>query len=318
VTSPENPARWAPDPLGRHHYRYWDGAQWTEHVSDDGVVSVDPPVANPTPATDPPSTPSAPAEQPAEDVPPEAAGYAAPTPTPTSEPTPTPAPTPTPTPWSEAPPGGFGGTHLGAPLPGSGAASAVAGATAGWPQQPAAYDATAVLGRRYGAFLIDAAISLIVFGVLFFATATTHSRAEMLQMPGCHLSANDSAQVECDNRAVVTVNDTVYEAEGGPYVLGCIAFTLLYFALMEGLAGATLGKLMTGLRVVTPEGGKCGLGRALVRWLVFAVDGPLTLFICGIVTSSVSAGHRRLGDMAAGTYVIGKADVGRAVSPRPR
>ena len=75
---------------------------------------------------------------------------------------------------------------------------------------------------------------------------------------------------------------------------------------------------MTGLRVVTPEGEKPGLGRALVRWAVFAVDGPLSLFICGIVTSSVSAGHRRLGDMAAGTYVIGKADVGRPVAVRPR
>ena len=55
-----------------------------------------------------------------------------------------------------------------------------------------------------------------------------------------------------------------------------------------------------------------------MRWAVFAVDGPLTLFICGIVTSSVSAGHRRLGDMAASSYVIAKADAGRAVNVRPR
>ena len=132
------------------------------------------------------------------------AGYAAPT-------------GPTPPPRLRAP------TNLGAPLPGFGATAA----TASW-QQPAAgsparapapagaaagygYDATAVLGRRYGAFLIDAAISLIVFGILFFATATTHTRFEMLQEPGCHLSANDSSQVECNNLAVVTVNDTVYE-----------------------------------------------------------------------------------------------------------
>jgi uncharacterized RDD family membrane protein YckC len=279
-----NPARWAPDPLGRHHYRYWDGTQWTEHVADNGVVSTDPPVAD-----------------------------AAPTP---EVPTPA-APTPGESPAPAETAGGFGGTHLGAPRPGTGA-SAAASAAAGWPQQPAAYDATAVLGKRYGAFVIDAVISLIVFGAVFFATASTHSRAEMLRMPGCHRSANDSSQVECDDRAVVTVNDTVYEAEGGPYLLVCLAYTLVYFALMEGLAGATLGKLLTGLRVVTPEGQKCGLGRALVRWLVFAVDGPLTLFICGIVTSSVSAGHRRLGDMAAGTYVIGTADVGRPVSVRPR
>jgi uncharacterized RDD family membrane protein YckC len=299
VTNPDNPARWAPDPLGRHHYRYWDGAQWTEHVSDDGVVSTDPPIADPTPST--------PAVSASDDVPPEAAGYAAPTPAafPLS-----------PTPAGE--PGAFGATHLGAPRPGSGASSAAASATAGWPQQPASYDATSVLGKRYGAFLIDAAISLIVFGAVFFATATTHTVPEMLRVPGCHLSATDSSMVECDNRAVVTVNDTVYEAEGGPYILVCIAFTIIYFALMEGLVGATLGKLMTGLRVVTPEGAKPGLGRALVRWAVFAVDGPLSLFICGIVTSSVSAGHRRLGDMAAGTYVISKADTGRPVSVRPR
>jgi uncharacterized RDD family membrane protein YckC len=240
-----------------------------------------------------PATPATPTT----DVPPEAAGYAAPT---------------------AVPAAGFGGTHLGAPMPGSGASAMASPTPVGWNPPSGTFDATAVLGRRYGAFLIDAAISLIVFGAVFFATATTHSFDEMRREPGCHISANDPAQIECDNRAVVTVNDTVYEAEGGPYVLACIAFTLVYFALMEGLAGATLGKLMTGLRVVTPEGTKCGLGRALLRWLVFAVDGPLTLFICGIVTSSVSGGHRRLGDMAAGTYVIGKSDAGRAVSVRPR
>ncbi len=36
------PANWYPDPTGRHGQRYWDGAQWTEHVFTDGVQSVDP------------------------------------------------------------------------------------------------------------------------------------------------------------------------------------------------------------------------------------------------------------------------------------
>ncbi|WP_378527867.1 AIM24 family protein [Nocardioides vastitatis] len=35
-------AAWHPDPTGRHELRYWDGAQWTEHVSDQGVQSVSP------------------------------------------------------------------------------------------------------------------------------------------------------------------------------------------------------------------------------------------------------------------------------------
>ena len=38
------PADWHPDPFGRHELRYWDGTQWTEHVSSHGRQSVDPPV----------------------------------------------------------------------------------------------------------------------------------------------------------------------------------------------------------------------------------------------------------------------------------
>ena len=35
-------AAWHPDPTGRHELRYWDGSQWTEHVSDGGVQSTSP------------------------------------------------------------------------------------------------------------------------------------------------------------------------------------------------------------------------------------------------------------------------------------
>jgi len=43
------PAGWQPDPRGRHEYRYWDGTQWTDHVSNQGQVSSDP-VADASPA----------------------------------------------------------------------------------------------------------------------------------------------------------------------------------------------------------------------------------------------------------------------------
>jgi len=36
------PEQWAPDPTGRHQYRWWNGSEWTEHVADDGRNSVDP------------------------------------------------------------------------------------------------------------------------------------------------------------------------------------------------------------------------------------------------------------------------------------
>jgi hypothetical protein len=38
-------AQWYPDPSGRHQLRYWEGSEWTPHVSDDGVVTQDPPVS---------------------------------------------------------------------------------------------------------------------------------------------------------------------------------------------------------------------------------------------------------------------------------
>jgi uncharacterized protein YxjI len=38
-----HPANWYPDPWGRHQHRYYDGANWTEHVADQGRQGVDPP-----------------------------------------------------------------------------------------------------------------------------------------------------------------------------------------------------------------------------------------------------------------------------------
>src|SRR5271166_4228449 len=32
---------WLPDPTGRHELRYYDGAGWTGHVANGGVISVD-------------------------------------------------------------------------------------------------------------------------------------------------------------------------------------------------------------------------------------------------------------------------------------
>ena len=39
----EHPPGWYADPARRHEYRYWDGNQWAEQVSDAGTVSSDAP-----------------------------------------------------------------------------------------------------------------------------------------------------------------------------------------------------------------------------------------------------------------------------------
>ena len=57
-------ARWAPDPMGRHELRYWNGAEWTDHVADRGVQATDPLVPAP-----PPPVPEPPVDAPTEVVP---------------------------------------------------------------------------------------------------------------------------------------------------------------------------------------------------------------------------------------------------------
>lgn len=37
------PANWLPDPTGRCELRYWDGANWTEHVTSGGQQTTSPP-----------------------------------------------------------------------------------------------------------------------------------------------------------------------------------------------------------------------------------------------------------------------------------
>jgi uncharacterized protein YxjI len=41
--TPSHGANWYPDPYGRHEMRYYDGTQWTEHVSSHGRQTVDAP-----------------------------------------------------------------------------------------------------------------------------------------------------------------------------------------------------------------------------------------------------------------------------------
>jgi hypothetical protein len=44
AASSQVPASWQADPTRRHELRYWDGTTWTEHVSDAGQQSTDPPI----------------------------------------------------------------------------------------------------------------------------------------------------------------------------------------------------------------------------------------------------------------------------------
>lgn len=61
TAGPSGPtADWYEDPMHRHQYRYWDGANWTDHVADAGQTATDP-IAPPAPVDTRPEA-AAPAE----------------------------------------------------------------------------------------------------------------------------------------------------------------------------------------------------------------------------------------------------------------
>jgi uncharacterized RDD family membrane protein YckC len=85
--------------------------------------------------------------------------------------------------------------------------------------------------------------------------------------------------------------------------------------------GRTVGKLSLGLRVVRDDGGPIGFRHALVRGLAgLILEKPGLLFplttVAGLLTLSVSAREKRIGDMMAGTVVLNeRAEVQRLAPP---
>jgi len=83
-----------------------------------------------------------------------------------------------------------------------------------------------------------------------------------------------------------------------------LAIMILYFICLEGLAGATLGKWLLGIRVVRLDRGRPGLARGLVRNLLRLVDGLPAFNIVGVVLILRSREKARCGDRWAGTRVV--------------
>ena len=89
-----------------------------------------------------------------------------------------------------------------------------------------------------------------------------------------------------------------------PLCVVFLAVIFLYFSLLEGLAGATFGKWMLGLRVVRPGGGRPGFGRGVVRNLLRLVDALPMLNILGVILIVTSQERARFGDRVAKTRVV--------------
>jgi uncharacterized RDD family membrane protein YckC len=129
------------------------------------------------------------------------------------------------------------------------------------------------VGRRFLAVLVDMLLSL----------AWTIPFSEVVRTPG-HVQ---------------------YRLVNGRF-LAVILIWLVYYAVMETAVGATVGKLVTGIRVVRRDGSKPDLATSLKRTVLRVVDGfPFVLpYLVGAIAVWSSPTKQRLGDRWAGTYVV--------------
>lgn len=176
-------------------------------------------------------------------------------------------------------------------------------------------DVTAVMGRRTLAWILDLILYLALIGVAFAMLA------EYVEVPtgSTFVDACERLQFQDPEAAsgCVEVGDRAYitsDADNAIQMLVAFGY-FVFFVLLQGIVGASPGKLLTGLRVVNDQGQRAGVGRSLLRTILWVVDGaPWFLPIVGFVTGLTTNGHRRVGDMAASTYVIARKDMGTPVT----
>lgn len=82
-----------------------------------------------------------------------------------------------------------------------------------------------------------------------------------------------------------------------------IVLNILYFTILEGMHGQTIGKMVLNIKVVGYDGKEIGMARAFVRNLLRIVDG-FFFYIVGIVLILATEKHQRLGDMAGSDVVV--------------
>lgn len=182
---------------------------------------------------------------------------------------------------------------------------------------PASGDPTDVMGRRIGAYLIDGLIAFVL--VMAITVPVFSSIADQVPTRGrndfCNSYNNGHSGSLC-----VASNGTAYVLGPGDkgklirtFYGATLAWLLLNAVLLQGLTGGTIGKLLLGLRVVRSDGRRAGVGWCAIRTIVLLLVDALC-FVIGLVVSLSSAGHRRVGDMAASTFVVPKAYLGQPLA----
>ena len=164
---------------------------------------------------------------------------------------------------------------------------------------------------RLGAYVIDNIILSIVSGIVFVlplfvygVNFFTKHQAELL--PVCDSSAYGYSYSECNKtleRILTQSNEMgtfIFMTLGLGLVVGIIQ--VLYYTILTA-RGATVGKKVFGMKVVTADGQNIGFGRSLLRHTVgYFVSG--LVFGLGFIWIGFDPHKQGWHDKIAGTYVV--------------
>ena len=135
----------------------------------------------------------------------------------------------------------------------------------------------AKLGDRFNAFVLD---TIVLFGLFAMADAWIFMR----------WSSFDNAELSLTAASLLAV----------PMTNAAIFF--IYTCVLEASCGATVGKVIVGIRVVR-TGRRGALSAAAIRNLLRFVDA-VGLYVIGAIVAGCSPWRQRLGDLSAGTMVV--------------
>ncbi|QXC62383.1 RDD family protein [Aquihabitans sp. G128] len=188
--------------------------------------------------------------------------------------------------------------------------------------QPQA-DPTGVVGRRIGAYALDFLLIGILSVALIYPLFSSASKTVDGDRYRCSSQSFDDnstsvsdGEIPIDSSLCFDLGDKVHYIPDGDtsgftskaYGIG-FGLQLANLVVLQGLVGASVGKLLLGLRVIRQDGKKAGIGWAFLRWILLFVD-QFCCFLPGAILVFTTKGHRRIGDMAASTFVVRARDVG--------
>jgi len=151
------------------------------------------------------------------------------------------------------------------------------------------------VGIRFFALIIDG----IVFSILFWLFWELFS--------GTYVGGCDS-NFRFGSTIIVNYSKTFHGLCGLSAQLYFLTI-FVYYVLLEWKLGGTLGKLVTGMRVIKSTGEPLNLKASLIRNVLRIVDFLPFLYLVGAISTWNSKTKQRVGDRLAKTVVVDKNSI---------